>query len=117
MGVKEFLSNALHKDGRFKELEKEMKMRKLLEERQKNANERELERFMEEERQKRIKENLDRFRKKQNNELWKGNLLKQRNIFKGHKSILDQDKNILENNDKLTDFKSNQFKGGMFFKR
>ena len=109
MGVKEFLSKALHKDGRYKELEREMKMQKILLERQKNSNERELEGYIEEERQKTIKKNLDEFRKAKTEEMWKSNILEQKNIFKGKQTIL-------KNNDKLFSMKSKQFKGGMFFK-
>ena len=126
MGVKEFLSKSLRKDPRFKELETEMKMRKMLEERQKNSNERELERFYEEERQKAIKENLEEFRKKQQEETWHGNnILDTKNIFKGQESIMRQDKSILDNgkgilNDKKL-FSSGKTKkpkkGGMFFKK
>jgi len=109
MGVKEFLAKALHKDGRFKELEREMRIQKIVEQRQKNSNERELEGYLEEERQKTIKKNLEEFRKAKTEEMWKSNLLEQKNIFKGHQSIL-------KNNDKLFSMKSNKFKGGMFFK-
>ena len=48
MGIKDFLSRGLKKDPRFKEMEKELHLQKMLEERQKNSNERELEKYMEE---------------------------------------------------------------------
>jgi len=126
MGVKEFLAKAFKKDERFKELEKEMRIRKMIEERMKPSNERELERYMEEERQKTIKKHLEEFRNARKEEAWHGeSILNQKNIFKGHKSILNEDKSILENgrgilNDKkLFSMKkgATKKKGGLFFKR
>lgn len=125
MGWRDLLKKKLTKDPRFKEMETEMKMQKILEERQKNSDERELERFYEEERQKSIKENLEKFRKKQQDELWHGkNILQQKNIFIGQESIMKQDKSILDNgpgilNDKKLfslGRKTKKQKGGMFFK-
>lgn len=110
MKVTEFLSKALKKDERFKEVQKEMRIQRIIQERQKGANERELERFVEEERQKKIDKHLDEFRKQKQEEHWKGNnLTNQKNIFKGHQSIM-------ENNDKLFEVKKAKSKGGMFFK-
>lgn len=124
MGVKEFLSKSLKKDPRFKELETEMKMRKMLEERQKNSNERELERFIEEERQKSIKQNLEEFRKKQQEEFLHGNnILDTPNIFKGKATMMDNGKSILDNGHSILKqknifkSKSKPKKGGMFFKK
>ena len=126
MTVKEFLSKSLRKDPRFKELEQEMKIQKMLEERQKPSNERELERFYEEERQKQIKVNLEEFRKKQQDETWhSNNILSQKNIFKEHgatmlkdnKKMLHDKSNILHDKKlfKLGNGKNSK-KGGMFFK-
>ena len=126
MGVKEFISNALKKDSRFKDLEKEMRIQKMVEERLKPSNERELEGYIEEERQKQIKQNLEEFRKHRQEETWhpKNTILNAPNIFKGGKSIMDQDHSVLNNgkgilNDKkLFGLKkgTKQKKGGMFFK-
>tara|TARA_R100001530_G_scaffold122253_1_gene89827 strand:- start:375 stop:752 length:378 start_codon:yes stop_codon:yes gene_type:complete len=125
MGVKEFLSKSLKKDPRFKELETEMKMQKLLEERQKSSNERELERFYEEEREKSIKQNLEEFRKKQQEKSWHGdNILDTPNIFKERATMLDNGKSILDNGNSILKqkniFKAKskpKKKGGMFFKK
>ena len=98
MGLKEIFSKALHKDPRLKEMEQEMRMQKMLEDRMKGADERELDRFYEEERQKTIKKNLEEFRNMRKKEAWSGegnNILKQKNIFKNHKSVLHQDFEIL----------------------
>ena len=127
MGVKEFLSHALKKDSRFKELEKEMRMQKMLQERMKNSNERELDRFYEEERQKTIKKNLEEFRNQRKEESWHGenNILNSPNIFKGHKSILHEDKSALDNGPGILNQKNifsmgsdkKKKKGGIFFKK
>ena len=98
MDIKEFLSKSFQKDDRFSELQHEMRMQRTLEERQKNSNERELEKYMEEDRQKMIKEQLEKFRKRQQEETWHGkNILQERNIFRGHKSILATDHKALDN--------------------
>ena len=113
MGIKEIFSNALHKDPKFKEMERDMKIQKIIEDRQKGANERELERFYEEERQKSIKQNLEEFRKARREEDFSGknNILNQKNIFKGGKSIMKQDFDILGGK-KLFMGKGNMLKGG-----
>ena len=126
MSVKEFLSNALKKDGRFKELEKEMRIQKMVEERMKSSDERELEGFYKAEREKEIKRNLEEFRKKQQEETWHGDtILNAPNIFKGGKSIMDQDHKVLDNGKGILNDKKifsvgkgmkKQKKGGMFFK-
>ena len=98
MGFKDFLRKSLSRDPRFKEMQEEHRMRKMLEDREKGADERELERFYEEERQKSIKKNLEEFREMRKKENWGGEsnqILKQKNIFKDHKSVLHQDFEIL----------------------
>ena len=125
MGWRDILKKSLKKDPRYKEMETEMKMQKMIEERQKSSNERELERFYEEEREKSIKKNLEEFREKQKKETWQGDqILNTKNIFKGHKNIMDQDKNVLDNGRGILNDKSlfhmgkgmSKHKGGMFFK-
>jgi len=127
MGIKELLSKSLAKDPRFKEMQKEAHLQKMLEERSKNSNERELERYIEEERQKSIKQNLEEFRKIRQEETWhSGNMFAgQDNMFNKKPTIMNQDKSILDNgghnilNDKklFKIGKSKQSKkGGMFFK-
>jgi len=127
MSVKEFISNALRKDGRFKELEKEMRIQKMVEERMKSSDERELEGFYKREREKQIKKNLEEFREAQQEETWhpKETILNSPNIFKGGKSIMDQDHSVLSNGKsmlhdkklfKIGKGKHSKKKGGMFFK-
>jgi len=128
MGIKELLSKSLAKDPRFKEMQKELHLQKMLEERQKNSNERELERYIEEERQKSIKKNLEEFRKHRQEETWhSGNMFAgQDNMFNKKPTIMNQDKSVLDNGHnilhdkklfKLGKGKCKQSKkGGMFFK-
>ena len=127
MGIKELLSKSLAKDPRFKEMQKEAHLQKMLEERGKNSNERELERYIEEERQKSIKQNLEEFRKIRQEETWhSGNMFAgQDNMFNKKPTMMNQDKSILDNgghnilhDKKLFKIgKSKQSKkGGMFFK-
>jgi homoserine dehydrogenase len=102
MTISDIIKKFTHKDDEYKQAEKELKINKTLETRQKNSNERELDKYHEEDRQEQIKKELEYYRKKKKDELWHGkSLLAGKNIFKGHKSILSQDKNILTNNKKL----------------
>ena len=112
MGIKDVLSKMLKKDERLKQLQQEMKIRKMAEDRLKNSNERELEKYMEEERQKSIKKNLEEFRKARQEETWHG-----QNIFMTKDNMFKGKATMLQNNDKLLKMKSNNLsKGGMFFK-
>jgi hypothetical protein len=125
MSVKDFLDRALKKDSRFKEVEREMKIQKMIEDRMKPANERELERYLEEERQKSITKNLEEFRKLRQKEAQETTILKGKNIFKGHKNLLAQDKSILDNGKGILNDKKlftmgkglKKQKGGLFFKK
>jgi len=111
MGIKEFLARKFKKDERFKYLEKEMKIRRILEQRQKSSNERELERFMEERRQEAIKKNLEKFREQEKNKLWHSS------IFNEKSKILHTDKQILKEPTTMFQIKSSNLAGkGMFWK-
>ena len=110
MAIKDFINKFLNKENTFKEMQKDDRLRTKLETRKKNSNERELERFQEEERQKMIKLELEQFRKQKKDEFFHGpNLLEQKNIFKGHTSVMT-------NNNKLFSVKNNMHGQGMFFK-
>lgn len=109
MVLKEIIAKMREKKERFKEMKDEDQMQETLATRKKNSNERELDRFMEEERQKEIKIQLETFRMRRKDEARKENMLKGKNIFAGHKSILTDNK-------KLFSTRNNIHKGGMFFK-
>jgi len=114
MGLIEFIkglaSNRDASKGRLKELQEEQRINKIVEERQKSANERELERYMEEERQRKITEELDKIRKVKTHQAWTANdfMGQKTTILKDERPIL-KEKNI---------FKANKLKKekGMFFK-
>jgi len=95
------------KSEKFKEMQEDYRLNKMLEERQKSSNERELERYFKEEREKHIKEQLDVVRKKKSQEMWKGgsNLKKQTSIMKNERPIL-KEKNIFKHNNKNNILKS-----------
>jgi len=99
MAFKDFLRKSLARDPRLKEMQEQRRMEKIIEEREMNANERELNRYIEEERQKSIKKNLEEFREMRKRETWnpseENQILKAKDIFKGHKSVLHQDFEIL----------------------
>jgi len=111
MGLKDVLQRMFKKDERFEYLKKEMKIRRLLEQRQKNSNERELERFMEEKRQEQIKSALEKFREEEKNKLWHSSM------FNEKSKVLHTDKQILKEPTTMFQIKSdNLATKGMFFK-
>jgi predicted RND superfamily exporter protein len=117
MGILDIFKKNMEKSGRFKELSEEMKIRKLIEERSKSSNERELERFYEEEREKKIKQNLEEFRKHRQADSQKTTVLGGgNNMFKGKGNMMSGETTVLKNNDKMFSMKSGSKQKGMFFK-
>ena len=109
--IKKFSEKKAIKKAKFKEAEENMKIERLLEERQKSANRRELERYMKEQEEIQIKKQLDSIRKKQNQENWKGtNLIKGTSILKNDRPIL-KEKNIFKHSKS-----NNLIRKGDFFK-
>jgi len=120
MGIADLIKKLGEKNKERKEkirlLDEEIRLRKLVEDRMKSANERELERFIEEERQDNIKKALDRMRKKRINDInFKHNpldipnitnkisweVLKEKNLFKKQKNIFVGQPNVLKGNPNL----------------
>ena len=127
MGFKEILEKIGEKKKerkrKFKEMEENFRLRKMLEDRQKSANERELERFQNEEREENVKEALDFYRRKREKDIrfnhnpldvpnitaktqWE--VMKEKNLFTNKKSmfanqpnVIKSNKNLLRNNKKL----------------
>ena len=97
MGVKELLSNLLHKNNRVKELIEEKRAERLAEQREKNSNERELERYYEEKSQENIKKQLEHFRKQKQRDNWKTTINKDKYMFHDDRPIL-KERNIFKNN-------------------
>lgn len=96
--------------------EEQLRIQKLLTERQKSSNERELEKFANEEREEMIKESLDYQRQKREHDIrfnhnpldvenitnknqWE--VLKERNQFSGNKCMFSNQQNVLKNDGNL----------------
>lgn len=116
------IQNLLHKVSgnrkefkeKFKQAEEEMKINKMLEERQKSSNRRELERYYKDKEEKEIKEALEKIHKKQNAENWKS----PHTIIGNKTTILKDDRPILMEKNIFLDNKTKiPISGGrMFFK-
>lgn len=127
MGFRDILSKIGEKHRQRKELLKQMddqlRVEKMLEDRQKSANERELERYMNEDREEMIKHKLEFARKKRDHDIkfnhnplnaknitnyaeWevlkeKNQFANSRNVLKGHGSVMRNNPNLLRNNQRL----------------
>jgi hypothetical protein len=120
MGFKEIISKIGEKQRERKALlrqvDDEFRVQKMVEDRQKSANERELERFMKEEREDMIKQHLEIMRKKRDKEIKFGHnpldtpnitnhvdweVLKERNMFMNNGNIFMNQEFIHKNNPNL----------------
>ena len=118
--IRKFNEKKQVKSEKFKEMQEDYRLQKMLMERQKSANERELERHMNDKREEDIKTQLDIIRKQKNKESWKGNNFNGKmTMLKEDKAIL-KEKNIFKNNDNMFIDNRNDVpltqKGGMFFR-
>lgn len=125
MGFKEIVQKLTGKQSGRKELIKriddQMRAERIVEERTKSSNERELERFMREEREEQIKEALEFQRKKRQNEIafdhnpldvpnitnhvdWE--VLKERNMFANQRNMFVGQPSVLKGNPEM--FKTNR---------
>ncbi|MCK9429544.1 MAG: hypothetical protein M0R17_06030 [Candidatus Omnitrophica bacterium] len=101
---------------KIRELDEDMRVQKLVEERTKQSNERELEKYIEEDRQKNIKDTLELYRKKRQKDIDYGHnplmvknitnksdfsILKQKNLFKHKGNMFQGQKYIHQPNKKL----------------
>ena len=109
MVLKQLLERMRARKEAFNEVKQQDRINTVISERKKNANERELEKFMEKERQENIKVQLNRFREKEKSENRNMNILKGKNIFKSHTSVLT-------NNPKMFSLGANNLGGSTFFK-
>jgi hypothetical protein len=119
MGFKEVIQRIGEKQREKKEMIKRMddqlRFQKIVEDRQKSSNERELERFQHEEREVAIKEALQNYRKQRQHEInfehnpintknimkaeWE--VMKEKNQFSGKSNIFSKHENIHKNNKKI----------------
>ncbi len=141
MGVKEIIQNFGEKNRARKELIKRMsdqaRFEKIVEDRMKSSNQRELERYMNEDREQLIKEHLEVARIKRQREIDFGHqplntknimkaeweVLKEPNqfskksdMFSNQNSIMKDNPNLLKSNNKLLKSNNKLNKGGNLFK-
>ena len=119
MGIKEILQHFKEGSQRRKEMIKELderiRIQKIVEDRQKSANERELERYLKEQREARIKKQLDRERKRRERDIKFGHnpldipnimkakweVMKEKNMFQNNQNIFSNQKFIHKSNKRL----------------
>lgn len=84
---------------KFKEMQEDQRLQKMLEERNKSSNQRELESYLEKQRQAQIKEQLNKIHKKQTKDMWKSNNLGGKaTILKDNKKLLSGNKSLVSKN-------------------
>ena len=101
---------------KMKHAQEEDKIERLITERAKSANQREVERYIKEGEEAEYKKILDEVRHKNNKENWSGD---GKNILNSQKNIMKNDRPILKEKNIFLDNKSDvplSKKGGMFFK-
>jgi hypothetical protein len=100
MGIKEALAQIVEKRRekklQLKQMEEQVRMEKLVEEKQKSSNERELERFLKEKRENAIKKQLDAFRKERQKQMWRDNKILSGKMPSGKPTMLKNDRPILK---------------------
>ena len=115
MGFKEILNRMSEKRREKKDMlkyaEEQVRVQKLIEDRTKSANERELERFMKEEREEQIKHELEFQRKKRQSEIsFDHNPLDTPNVMHSDWKILKEKNQFIENNSNNLLHQKNIFK-------
>ena len=83
------------KSAKFKEMQENAQLEKMLEERQKSSAQRELEKHFKDQQEAKYKAAVDKLHQQQSSESWKG-----KNLFQGHKNIMKSEKNIMDNDRK-----------------
>ncbi len=134
MGVKEIIQRFGERNKERKELlrnlDQQLRMQKIVEDRQKSSNERELERYQDEDREEAIKEHLEYARKKRDDEIKFGHnpidtknimkaewaVLKEKNQFSKKSNLFDNHTSVLNSNKKLLNSNNKLLKGGNVFK-
>jgi hypothetical protein len=80
---------------KYKEMEENARLEKMLVERAKSGNQRELEKYYKDKQEAQYKSAVDKLHQQQTKESWKG-----KQIFQGHKNIMKSEKNIMQNDRK-----------------
>jgi len=97
---------------KLKQAQEEDKIERLIQERAKSSNQREVERYVKEGEEKEYKKILDEIRHKNNSDMWSS---KDNTILNSQKNILKNDRPILKEK-KLFKIKAQPKSKGMFFK-
>lgn len=103
--IGDMISSFTNRRKKVDDLDENIRVTKMAEQKQKSSNERELERFMEEQRQKNIDAQLAAFRKEKSEQMFKSNIFKPENSF-NHKAT------VTNNGSMNMMGKSEFFKGG-----
>ena len=98
---------------KLKNAQEEEKIDRIIRERAKSANQREVERYIKEGEETEYKKILDKLRDEQNSEMWGG---KGKNVLNSQKSILRDDRPILKEKNIFMEKKKKAKSKGMFFK-
>ena len=107
------------KSEKFKEMQEDAQLQKMLEERAKSSAQRELEKYYKDQQEAKYKAAVDKLHQQQSSESWKGKALftGQKNIMKSEKNILDNDrKGVLEKSMFLDNRNKIAAKEALFFK-
>jgi len=100
--IRKWQESKKEKSEKFKEMQENDKLTRMLEERKLSSNERELNRYMKEQREKKIKETLDEIHKKRNHESWKGsNIVGKATMLKDDRPILKEKNIFIDNRNKV----------------
>jgi len=112
MALRDILNKIRNKGAKFKEMQEDDRLQTKLLERKKSSNERELEQRMEAMRQERITDQLRRLRERDKVDNRKMTVLAGKNIFKGHHSVLTNNKKLFVMKPTIKS-KSSYFHGGL----
>lgn len=82
---------------KFREMEAEAKMHRLLEKKHMSPQERDMEKYLSAERNKQISKELTRVRANQTRKMWSYKMPVNKNVFHSPATILQQDRNVLYN--------------------
>jgi len=111
MDFKNLFKKNTERSARLKQLQEERLLQRIVEDREKSSNERELERFQKENREREIKAALEIMRKQRHKEAMTSSILNDGNQFGGKPTMMRNNKKLFSAKQTL-----DKQKGGMFFK-
>lgn len=115
--IDKFKGNQSEFKVKLRQAQENAKIERIIEERVKSSNERELESHYKKMREESIKRQLDKIHKQQNQSLWKGNILSnQTSILRNDMPILNNDHSILRDNSVLINKRGRGNSRNLFFR-